>query len=125
MFFEKIHRLRHTLAFRLTLWYAGIFVLSLFAAFVVLYAALTSETRKSADQELAHEIAEFSSMRSSGGMEAVRRNIEFEAQSSGAENLFFRVLTPEGRVLAASDLAPWQGVSTPRCPRPAAIIAHA
>jgi heavy metal sensor kinase len=110
MSFERLCRAPQTLAFRLTLWYAGIFVLSLFVAFVVLYAALTSETQKSTDQELVHEVAEFSSLHSSGGMEAVRRNIDLEAQSSGAENLFFRVLTAEGRVLASSDLAAWQGV---------------
>jgi heavy metal sensor kinase len=114
MFSERLRNIPQTLAFRLTLWYAGIFALSLLAAFVVLYASLTSETQKSIDQELASEIVEFKSLLSSGGVEAVRRNIDLEAQSSGAENLFFRVLAPDGRVLASSDLAQWQGAGIDR-----------
>lgn len=108
MFSEKIRRAPKTLAFRLTLWYAGVFVLSLASAFTVLYAVLTAETMKRADEDLAREVTEFSSLYATGGMRAVLRNIEVETVSEGPEHVFFRVLSPEGRVLAASDLTQWR-----------------
>jgi hypothetical protein len=42
MFSARMRRLRQSLAFRLTLWYAGVFTLSSLAAFIVLSLSLAS-----------------------------------------------------------------------------------
>lgn len=110
MFFGKIHRLRHTLAFRLTLWYAGIFVLSSLAAFLVFYIFVSSITQRRTDQELSNEIAEFSFLFTSQGMGAVKANIALEAESQGVKDAFFRVVTPDGKELASSNLSPWKSL---------------
>lgn len=114
MFFEKILKLRHTLAFRLTLWYAGIFTLSSLAAFVVFYFSVASIVQQHTDEELSNEISEFSSLLAAKGLDAVKANVDFEAESSGVENMFFRVLTPDGNVLASSNISSWRDISVSR-----------
>ncbi len=111
MFFGKILKLGHTLAFRLTLWYAGIFTLSSLLAFVAFYFSIASLVQQQTDEELTKEIAEFTSLLSVQGMEAVKANLNFEAESSGVENIFFRILTPGGKVLASSNVSSWEDVS--------------
>jgi heavy metal sensor kinase len=110
MFFEKILKLRHTLAFRLTLWYAGIFTVSLCAAFLLLYLSIASITQKRTDHELSGEIAEFSSLLAANGMAAVIENINIEAASNGVEEMFLCVVTADGREIASSNRESWKGI---------------
>jgi heavy metal sensor kinase len=110
MFFEKFRKLWRTLAFRLTLWYAGIFVLSSLAAFLVFYVSFSSVTRWRTDRELSNEITEFSFLFTSQGMGAVKANIALEAESQGVKEVFFRVVTPDGKELASSNLSPWKSL---------------
>ena len=109
MSFEKILKLRHTLAFRLTLWYAGTFTISLLVAFLFFYLSIASITEKRTDHELSTEVAEFSSLLASSGMEAVIENINIEAASSGVEEIFLCVLTADGQVVASSNRDSWKG----------------
>ena len=52
MYSKKAIKVRHTLAFRLTLWYAGIFSLSACIAFVFFYLLMTSMFRDQTDRDL-------------------------------------------------------------------------
>jgi hypothetical protein len=52
MSLKKRIRVRHTLALRLTLWYAGIFTLSSGIAFLLFYTLINSFLREQTDQEL-------------------------------------------------------------------------
>lgn len=110
MFYEKRLKLKHTLAFRLTLWYAGIFTLSSLAAFFILYFSILSMTERRTDNELSIEIAEFSSLFASNGMDAVVANINIEAESNGVEKMFLRLLAAGGKEIAASNRGSWKGI---------------
>jgi type VI protein secretion system component VasF len=55
MSFGKILRLPNTLAFRLTLWFAGIFALCSCVAFLLFYALITTVLQERTDQELLHQ----------------------------------------------------------------------
>jgi heavy metal sensor kinase len=110
MFFENLRKLRHTLAFRLTLWYAGIFTCSFLAAFLLFYVSIFSITRHHTDRELSIEIAEFSSLLASRGRDAVIANINIEAESNGVENIFLRILTEDGAEIASSNRGTWKGI---------------
>lgn len=110
MSLEKILKLRHTLAFRLTLWYAGIFTLSSAAVFIVFYFSVFSLMLRHADEELADEISEFASMLTARGMAEVKTEILIEAESSGVEKMFLRVVTIDGKEVAASNTASWKDV---------------
>jgi hypothetical protein len=61
MSLKEFLSLRHTLAFRLTIWYAGIFAVSLVAAFWVFFIMISSINSSYVDRELLAELSEFSS----------------------------------------------------------------
>jgi signal transduction histidine kinase len=100
--------LRHTLAFRLTLWYAGIFAVSSLAAFWVFFLMISSASRSYVDRELLAEFVEFSSLMELEGLDAVRLQIKIEAKSEGVNRFFLRLLNPNGDVLVSSDMSSWK-----------------
>ncbi len=110
MFFVKLLKLRHTLAFRLTLWYAGIYTCSSLAAFLLFYLSIISITQHRTDRELSIEIAEFSSLFTSHDMDAVIANINIEAESNGVEKMFLRIVTVDGEEIASSNMETWKGI---------------
>lgn len=108
------HRLRDTLAFRLTLWYAGIFTFSSLVAFTAYYLLARSELKRQTDQELLNELTEYSSLLSIKGLETLKTVIALEAESEGIGNVFFRILTPEGDVLTATNMSTWGEIGVGR-----------
>ncbi len=107
MSLRKIFRLRHTLAFRLTLWYWGIFTISSVVAFLVCYVLGTSGMSEHRDREFLRELTEFSSLLASKGMDDVKSAIVHETESGGVADIFMRVLSPKGDLLASSDTSSW------------------
>ena len=112
MLFEKLRRIHRTLAFRLTLWYAGIFTVSSLVAFAFFYFQITSIVRDRTDEELIEEIKEFSLRLSAGGIDALEDFVVHEAKDEGENKIFYRVLTEQGAELAASDLSAWDGLGS-------------
>jgi heavy metal sensor kinase len=111
MLFEKLLSVRRTLAFRLTLWYAGIFTLSSLLAFAFFYLQITSIVRERTDEDLLEEIEEFSKRLTAGGIETLKHFLLQEAKDEGENEIFYRLLTPQGKELASSDLSSWVGIS--------------
>ena len=107
MSLRKMFRLRHTLAFRLTLWYWGIFTISSLAAFLTCYLLGTSGMNEYRDRTLLGELAEFSSLLASKGMDGVKFAIVHESESAGVSDMFIRVVSPRGDLLASSDMSAW------------------
>jgi heavy metal sensor kinase len=107
---KKIADIRHTLAFRLTLWYAGIFMLSACVAFLFFYLLITSVIRQQTDQALSGEARALSSILSSQGPEAVKRQAFLEAQAAGEKKIFFRLLYISGQVFSSSNMSYWRDI---------------
>jgi heavy metal sensor kinase len=107
MFLKKINSIRHTLAFRLTLWYAGIFMLTSCVAFLFFYFLITSVIRDRTDQDLLGEARTLSSILQLQGMKAVKRQIIFEAQAAGEKKIFFRLLSFNGQEFSSSNMSYW------------------
>ncbi len=103
-------KIRHTLAFRLTLWYAGIFMLSACVAFFFFYLLITSVIRQQTDQGLSSEVRTFSSILSTQGTEAVKRQAFLEAQAAGEKKIFFRLLYNTGQVFSSSNMSYWRDI---------------
>jgi hypothetical protein len=103
-------RLRNTLAFRLTLWYAGIFTVSSCIAFLLFYMLITSFIRDRTDQELLGEVRRFATVLASEGVEEVTQAMVIEAQAAGVRKVFFRLLTPKGVAFSSSNMAYWQDI---------------
>jgi heavy metal sensor kinase len=110
MFLRKRINLRNTLAFRLTLWYAGIFTVSSCIAFLMFYMLVTSFMRGKTDQELLGQVNRFSALLMTGGMEEVRSAAVIEAQAAGVKKVFFRLLSLNGRVFSSSNMVYWKDI---------------
>lgn len=110
MFLEKILRLRKTLSFRLTLWYAGIFTLSSFLAFSVFYHRIYSITMARLDDELVEEIEELTAALSDGGISEVRSEISGEAEEEDENEFFIRIISHAGEILASTNMSAWNNI---------------
>ena len=102
--------LRNTLAFRLTLWYAGIFALSSCVAFLFFYMLITSFIRERTDQELLGQVNRFSTLLAAEGVEAVQNTAVIEAQAAGVKKVFFRLLSLNGQAFSSSNMAYWKDI---------------
>ena len=74
MFYGKLPKLRNTLAFRLTLWYAGIFAIFSSIAFLLFYTLITSVLQERIDQDLLGQAQRFSVVLAIEGLDAVNSN---------------------------------------------------
>jgi len=110
MSLRKRIRLRNTLSFRLTLWYAGIFALSSCIAFLLFYALITSFIREQTDQDLLAQVNRFSALLASEDIEAVKNAAVIEAQAAGVKKVFFRLLSLNGQVFSSSNMAYWKNI---------------
>ncbi|NNF98668.1 MAG: HAMP domain-containing protein [Desulfobacteraceae bacterium] len=114
MFFGKMRRLASRLSFRLTLWYAGIFILTSTVAFVFFYLFIISVTRERTDQELNQKIGQFAVMLSIQGVDELKRAAILESQAAGEKKLFIRLLYPTGVVFSSTNMSYWRDIDVDR-----------
>ncbi len=114
MFSRNLHRLRHTLAFRLTLWYAVIFSISFVLVFILFYLFTFAEIERKIDEELITELREYTLVLEKNGMREVAREVNTDSEAEGVSSVFYRILDPSGNVLLSSDLSAWKGLSLNR-----------
>jgi heavy metal sensor kinase len=107
---KRLRRYRKTLAFRLTLWYAGVFAVSACVAFLLFYTLITSYFRDRTDRELLNQATEFSTVLATRGLDAVKTLAMLEAQAAGVKKVFFRLLSSSGQVFSSSNMAYWQDI---------------
>ncbi|MEW6670847.1 MAG: hypothetical protein AB1427_04040 [Thermodesulfobacteriota bacterium] len=110
MYLKQLAELRHTLAFRLTLWYALIFTVSTGVAFSLFYLQITSFMRAQTDQELINQARKISSVLSLQGVSAMERIAILEAQAAGEKKIFIRLLSRNGSVFSSSNMSYWQHI---------------
>jgi heavy metal sensor kinase len=111
MFLSKI-RPPGTLAARLTLWYAGIFTISTLVAFGAFYLVISTVLSERGDQDLMKDVREYSAMLAAEGIDRVKAEMAWEALSDGQEHIFLRLLSMDGRELAATDMSAWRSIGT-------------
>ncbi|WP_457554086.1 sensor histidine kinase [Desulfobacula sp.] len=116
------HKIFNTIAFRLTLWFTGIFTVCSGVAFLLFYflAAQTIQTR--IDQELMDNASKFSAIIRRNGLLGARELAVVEAQAAGEKLIFFRLLYPTGEVFASSHMSYWKQVHVSRNALQALII---
>ena len=103
-----------TLAFRLTLWYAGVFLVSAAVAFAFFYYLVTSTLRARTDQDLLAEVRAFSSVMTLQGVEAVKRQALLESHAAGEKKIFFQLLYPDGRLFSSSNMSYFSNIPVSR-----------
>jgi heavy metal sensor kinase len=107
----KILRLPNTLAFRLTLWYGGIFTLCSGVAFLLFYTLITSVLQERTDQELLAQAQRFSTLLAGDGIGEVNNSAVIEAQAAGEKKVFFRLLNLTGEVFSSSNMSYWKDIN--------------
>ncbi|MBN1276553.1 MAG: HAMP domain-containing protein [Deltaproteobacteria bacterium] len=114
MYLRRLIRLRHTLTFRLTLWYAVIFTISSCVAFLFFYMLINSVIMERTDQDLLDQAGKFSKLLKTNGIDAVKRVAIVESQAAGEKKIFFRILSQNGQTFFSSNISYWEdiGVST-------------
>ena len=105
MFSRRLIRVARTLAFRLTLLYAGIFTVSTCLAFLLFYLLITAPIREQIDQELIDQLNRFSTLLTVEDIDTVQRVAIIESQAAGVKKLFFRLLYPNGVVFSSSNMS--------------------
>jgi heavy metal sensor kinase len=104
-------KLPNTLAFRLTVWYAGILVLSTSIAFFLFYAFITKFIFNQIDQELKSQANRFAILLASEGSSSVVDSALIEAHAAGVKKVFFRFLSVSGEVFSSSDMSYWKDIN--------------
>jgi heavy metal sensor kinase len=107
---RKRFSLPNTLAFRLTLWYAGIFTVSSCVAFLLFYTLVTSLILERIDQELLDQANRFSLLIVSQGTGPVVDSAILEAEAAGVKKVFFRFLSANGRAFSSSNMSYWKDI---------------
>lgn len=96
--------------FRLTFWYALVFTVSSLVAFAVFYVIISNVVKEHTDQAMLKEMAESVSILKSRGEDSFQHEMNFEAESEGFGDIFFRLLDPAGGEIAATNMTAWKGV---------------
>ncbi len=107
MFLNKIRRLSHTRALRLTIWYAAIFAVSSIFIFIFVYLLISTFLAERTDKDMQEDIAEFSDFFQVQGIERVKTQMALDTKGKEAEKVFLRLWASDGRQLAATDLSSW------------------
>lgn len=112
MFLKRMNDVTGTLAFRLTAWYAVIFTLCSLLALTVFYHKISVITLKETDNELNEEIDEFAVLMKEGGVNHVKKYMAAEVESE-EEDVFFRLLSLDGRVIEMRGKPFWNQIEPP------------
>jgi len=104
------YKLFNTIAFKLTLWFTGIFTICSGFAFVLFYFLVIQTIQVQVDQELMDNASKFSAVIHRNGLNGARELAVVEAQVAGEKVMFFRLLYPTGEVFASSHMSYWKQV---------------
>ena len=110
MSLKKLAEIRRSLAFRLTLWYAGVFLLSAGIAFAFFLYLITDTLRGRTDQELLAGVKSFSAVMARQGIDAVKRQAILESQAAGEKQIFIQLVYPDGRLFSSSNMSYFQHI---------------
>lgn len=97
----------HSLTFKLTLWYVGLFGTLSLAVFLLLYMSLSNDLYHRVDKNLAREAQEFEGLYLKHGRKALAEEFNREAHSEGINRIFFRLVNLNGQILASSNTKEW------------------
>ena len=91
MYSKSLHKIRKTISFKLTAWYACFFILSTIFLFVAAYIFLSSVLKFQDHDEVLSELKEISSLYEVGGMKAFKNYVTENYSSKKKKPLFIRV----------------------------------
>lgn len=91
MFLKKIHNLKNSLLFRLTILYAVAFTILSALSFLIFYYRIYSVTMEHYDIELLDETEKYTDLMKETGLEGAIASIAEEAEFENPEEDFYRL----------------------------------
>ncbi len=110
MFLKRLKALSRSLAFRLTLWYAGLFSLSSCLAFVFFYFLIINVLRDQTDANLHRQLNAFRGIMQVEGITGVQQVAAMDALAGGDRKRLIRLLSRFGTEFTAAGTEYWQNV---------------
>ena len=107
MSLRKILDLKNTLLFRLTVLYAGMFIVLSMVAFVFIYYRIQTFTFNSIDEDLLEEVKVFAAIMETEGLEGVKEELVEATAKDNPNEEFYRIVDFKGKVHAQSDMSVW------------------
>ena len=104
------HKIFNTIAFRMTLWFTGIFTICSIFVFLLFYYLATQTIQNQIDRELSDHGSKFSAIIHTSGLMGARQLAVLEAQAAGEKLIFFRIVYPTGEVFASSRMSYWKDI---------------
>jgi len=111
-------RLRHTLGFRLALWYAIIFVVSSLTVTALTYVLLASSLEQRDREIIENSLAEYARAYSEGGVAALQQAVARDQAAGRREGLLVRIVGRREQLTILSVPGTWDQFELPRVPEP-------
>jgi len=105
-----IYKIFNTIAFRLTIWFTGIFTVCSGVTFILFYFLAIQTIQTQIDQQLLDNASKFSTIIRRNGLMGARELAVVEAQAAGEKVIFFKLVYPTGEVFASSHMSYWEHV---------------
>ncbi|MEJ2671086.1 MAG: HAMP domain-containing sensor histidine kinase [Deltaproteobacteria bacterium] len=106
-----LERLRRSFGFRLTLWYAAIFIVSSLALFILAYFFLASSLRQKDHELIRSRFQEVKAEYLSDGLQGLRREINLDQEAGKPNEFFIRLASPANRTVFINLPDRWGGFS--------------
>ncbi len=110
--FLKINRgfLFNSLAFRLTCWYAGTFIVFLVVTFFISFLTIDSILAARVDEDLLEDVDEFKALYDENGPQALSQDINRETANGTSEEAVIYLFDSSGRLLWGAEQDHWQAL---------------
>jgi signal transduction histidine kinase len=106
-----LERLRRTISFRLTLWYAAIFILSSLALFILAYFFLASSLRQKDHELISSRLGEIEAEYLTDGLQGIRQELRLDQEAGKPNDAFIRLAGPSNGTIFLNLPARWGGFS--------------
>ena len=113
MSLKKKNSLFSTFAFRLTLWYAILFIISLIIIFFISYKILAADLVHVVDRDLLAATNKVDQEFQRQGLTQVKSDIREGIEEEGINRVFYRLLTSQLNIVATSDPLKWPCLNFP------------
>jgi len=114
MSLKRLFKWPATIVSRLTVWYAGVYVVTSLVIFLFLYFMAYSYIYQRIDNYFKAEVEEYHVMARLMGIDKVKDDISNEETEIGEDKKFFILTSADGRELASSDLTAWKNLKRDR-----------
>jgi signal transduction histidine kinase len=110
MFLKKLHNLKKSLLFRLTILYAVAFTVLAAIGFSIFYYRIYAVTMEGLDLELLDKTQKYADLAKEAGLEGVLPEIAGEAEFEDPQESFYRLFNFKGDMLFTTDMSFWGAI---------------